>query len=87
MTITTAASAARRCAVGDQRPDRHQAPFEPVDAAPAGDRGGVLEFLGDDGDTAEIEIMEPSFDDILDRIVYAPLSKLPRGYASPAFEV
>jgi hypothetical protein len=50
--------------------------LEPVDAAPAGARGGVLEFVGERGDIAEIEIMEPSFDDILDRIVYAPLSKL-----------
>lgn len=49
--------------------------LEPVDAAPAGARGGVLEFLGDHGDIAEIEIMEPSLDG-LDRIVYAPLSKL-----------
>lgn len=50
--------------------------LEPIDAAPAGATGGVLEFLGDDGDIAEIEIMEPSLDDALDRIVYAPLSKL-----------
>ena len=50
--------------------------LEPIDAAPAGARGGVLEFLGPDGDIAEIEIMEPSFDEILDRIVYAPLSKV-----------
>ena len=49
--------------------------LEPVDAAPAGARGGVLEFLGDHGDIAEIEIMEPPLDG-LDRIVYAPLSKL-----------
>jgi hypothetical protein len=49
--------------------------LEPVDAAPAGARGGVLEFLGDHGEIAEIEIMEPSLDG-LDRIVYAPLSKL-----------
>jgi hypothetical protein len=49
---------------------------EPVDAAPAGARGGVLEFL-DGGDIAEIEIMEPNLEG-LDRIVYAPLSKLRR---------
>lgn len=57
--------------------------LEPIDAAPAGARGGVLEFVGDHGDIAEIEIMEPSFDDILDRIVYAPLSKLRRIEPSP----
>lgn len=57
--------------------------LEPVDAAPAGARGGVLEFVGDHGDIAEIEIMEPSFDNILDRIVYAPLSKLRRIDPSP----
>jgi hypothetical protein len=50
--------------------------LEPVDAAPAGARGGVLEFLGEDGDIAEIEITEPSLNDDLDRIVYAPLAKL-----------
>ncbi len=48
----------------------------PIDAAPAGARGGVLEFVGDDHDVAMIEIMEPSFEDILDRIVYAPVPKL-----------
>lgn len=52
--------------------------LEPIDAAPAGARGGVLEFLGENGDIAEIEIMEPSLEDALDRIVYAPLSKLRR---------
>lgn len=52
--------------------------LEPVDAAPAGATGGVLDFLGEDGDIAEIEIMEPSLEDALDRIVYAPLSKLRR---------
>ena len=50
--------------------------IEPVDAAPAGARGGVLEFLHD-GTIAEIEIMEPDLEG-LDRIVYAPLSKLRR---------
>lgn len=49
--------------------------LERVDAAPAGARGGVLDFVGPDGDIAEIEIMEPSLDG-LDRIAYAPLSKL-----------
>jgi hypothetical protein len=50
--------------------------IEPIDAAPAGARGGVLEFL-EDGSIAEIEIMQPDLDG-LDRIVYAPLSKLRR---------
>jgi hypothetical protein len=50
--------------------------LEPIDAAPAGARGRVLEFVGPEHDVAEIEITEPSFDEILDRIVYAPLSKV-----------
>jgi hypothetical protein len=50
--------------------------LEPIDGARAGARGGVLEFLGPDSEIAEIEIMEPPSDEILDRIVYAPLSKL-----------
>jgi hypothetical protein len=50
--------------------------IEPIDAAPAGARGGVLEFL-EGGSIAEIEIMQPDLD-ALDRIVYAPLSKLRR---------
>jgi hypothetical protein len=49
--------------------------LEPVDAAPAGARGGVLEFLGDDRSIAEIEILEPKLDG-LDNIVYARLDKL-----------
>jgi hypothetical protein len=32
--------------------------IEPIDAAPAGSRGGVLEFL-EGGSVAEIEIMQP----------------------------
>jgi hypothetical protein len=47
---------------------------EPVDAAPAGARGAVLELLNDGG-VAEIEITEPTLDG-LDRIVYAPVAKL-----------
>jgi hypothetical protein len=50
--------------------------LEPVDAAPAGARGGVLEFVGDDHDIAQIEITEPKFDDALDSIVYANLDQL-----------
>jgi hypothetical protein len=47
---------------------------EPVDAAPAGARGAVLELLRN-GAVAEIEITEPNLDG-LDRIVYAPVAKL-----------
>lgn len=50
--------------------------LEPIDAAPAGARGPVIHFL-DDGSVAEIELTEPDLDG-LDRIVYAPLSKLRR---------
>jgi hypothetical protein len=50
--------------------------LEPVDAAPVGARGGVLEFH-DNGDVAMLEIMEPDLEG-LDRIVVAPLSKLKR---------
>jgi len=46
--------------------------LEPVDAAPAGARGGVLEFVGDNHDLAEIEITQPDLEG-LDRIVYATL--------------
>lgn len=49
---------------------------EPIDAAPAGARGPVIHFLHD-GSVAEIELTEPDLDG-LDRIVYAPLSKLRR---------
>ena len=48
---------------------------EPVDAAPVGARGGVLEFVGDNHDIAEIEITDPKLDG-LDAIVYATLDKL-----------
>lgn len=50
--------------------------LEPMDAAPAGARGGVLEFLNDD--TVMLEIMEPDLEEMLDRIVVAPVSKLRR---------
>lgn len=49
---------------------------EPIDAAPAGAQGAVLEFH-DNGELAMLEIMEPDLDG-LDRIVVAPLSKLRR---------
>ncbi len=48
--------------------------IEPVDSAPAGARGAVLELLRN-GTVAEIEITEPELAG-LDRIVYAPLAKL-----------
>jgi hypothetical protein len=50
--------------------------LEPVDAAPAGARGGVLEFVGDNRHVAQIEITEPKFDDVLDSIVYATPDQL-----------
>jgi hypothetical protein len=46
---------------------------EPVDDAPAGARGGVLELHPDD--TAMVEILEPPLDAAA-RIVFAPLDKL-----------
>ena len=46
---------------------------EPIDEAPAGARGGVLELRS--GDTAMIEITEPSLDAAA-RIVFVPLRKL-----------
>ncbi len=49
--------------------------LEPVDAAPAGARGGVLEFVGDNHDVAEIELTHPDLEG-LNRIVYATLDKL-----------
>jgi hypothetical protein len=48
--------------------------LEPVDNAPVGARGGVLEFLKDDH--VMLEIMEPDLEEILDRIVVVPLSKV-----------
>jgi len=46
---------------------------EPVDEAPAGARGGVLELRP--GDTAMIEIIEPPLDAAA-RILFVPLTKL-----------
>jgi hypothetical protein len=46
---------------------------EPVDDAPAGARGGVLELHADE--TAMVEITEPPLDGAA-RIVFAPLAKL-----------
>jgi hypothetical protein len=46
---------------------------EPVDAAPAGARGGVLEIASDG--TAMVEITEPELDG-LERIVFSPVSRL-----------
>jgi hypothetical protein len=48
----------------------------PVDAAPAGALGGVVELLADD--VVMVEIMEPNLEAGLDRIVVAPTSKLRR---------
>lgn len=48
--------------------------LEPIDAAPAGAQGPVIEFLRD-GTVAEIEIREPHLEG-LDSIVYATLDKL-----------
>jgi hypothetical protein len=47
--------------------------IEPVDDAPAGARGGVLELRP--GDTAMVEITNPSLDAAA-RIVFVPLAKL-----------
>jgi hypothetical protein len=46
---------------------------EPVDDAPAGARGGVLELRP--GGTAMVEITEPALDAAA-RIIFAPLRKL-----------
>lgn len=46
---------------------------EPVDEAPAGARGGVLELHLDD--TAMVEILEPPLDAAA-RIVFVPVAKL-----------
>jgi hypothetical protein len=48
---------------------------EPVDGAPAGARGGVLELR--DGDTAMVEITTPELDPAA-RIVFVPLATLRR---------
>jgi hypothetical protein len=49
--------------------------LEPIDDAPAGARGGVLEMR--DGDTAMIEITTPKLDPAA-RIIFVPLTKLRR---------
>jgi hypothetical protein len=49
---------------------------EPIECAPAGSRGGVLELL--DGDVAMVEITTMPLEPALDRIVFAPLVKLRR---------
>lgn len=49
--------------------------LEPIDDAPAGARGGVLEMR--DGDTALIEITTPELDPAA-RIIFVPLAKLRR---------
>jgi len=49
--------------------------IEPVDDAPAGARGGVLELR--DSDTAMVEITTPELDPAA-RIVFVPLAKLRR---------
>jgi hypothetical protein len=49
--------------------------LEPMDAAPAGARGGVLELR--DRDTAMVEITTPELDPAA-RIIFVPLTKLRR---------
>jgi hypothetical protein len=49
--------------------------LEPIDDAPAGARGGVLEMR--DRDTAMIEITTPKLDPAA-RIIFVPLTKLRR---------
>ncbi len=49
--------------------------IEPVDDAPAGARGGVLELH--DGDTAMVEVTKPELETAA-RIVFVPLAKLRR---------
>lgn len=49
--------------------------LEPVDDAPAGARGGVLELR--DGNVAMVEITTPELDPAA-RIVFVPLAKLRR---------
>ena len=56
--------------------------LESIGAAPAGAQGGVLEFLNE-GNVAEIEITTPDLEG-LDRMVYAPRSKLRRVEPQPA---
>lgn len=49
--------------------------IEPIDDAPAGARGGVLEMR--DGNTAMVEITTPELDAAA-RVVFVPLEKLRR---------
>jgi len=49
--------------------------IEPVDDAPAGAQGGVLELL--EGKTAMVEITTPELD-TADRIIFVPLAILRR---------
>lgn len=49
--------------------------LEPVDDAPAGARGGVLELR--DGDVAMVEITKPELDPAA-RVVFVPVAKLRR---------
>jgi len=49
--------------------------LEPIDEAPAGARGGVLELR--DGSVAMVEITEPELEGAA-RIIFVPLSKLRR---------
>jgi hypothetical protein len=49
--------------------------LEPIDDAPAGARGGVLELR--DRDTAMVEITAPKLDPAA-RIIFVPLAKLRR---------
>lgn len=49
--------------------------IEPVDEAPAGARGGVLEMT--DANTAMVEVLSPDLGAV-ERIVFAPLASLRR---------
>ena len=49
--------------------------LEPIDDAPAGARGGVLELR--DRDTAMVEVITPELDPAA-RIIFVPLTKLRR---------
>lgn len=49
--------------------------IEPVDEAPAGARGGVLEMT--DAGTAMVEVLTPELGPV-ERIVFAPLTSLRR---------
>lgn len=47
---------------------------EPVEEAPAGARGGIIDLL--DGDRVMVELTSLPLEPILDRIVVVPLDKL-----------